>query len=183
MKNILALFLAIVGSCHAIAEELNNIPTHCKSGEFSYLNARMAKIVYSPKRYDLVKNGKVLSICADKEEEPFGMIAYRYGKPGAVELEEIATANRKFNVFSIEDSPVGNNIIFFNKGNFTYYVSEATNQGHGVHLFVYKSGKRVFKLFSGNDAGIDYEAGLIGINFENPSSLVLKRLKPRNVVW
>lgn len=181
--RLLFLLLATLSSTVAYAAVPKNFPTLCKSGEFAYLNARMAKIVYSSKRYDLIKNGKILSICADGKTAPLKKIIYRYGKPGEVELEVVATAERKFNVFSIDETPVGNNVIFFDRGDFTYYVTEATRQGHGIFLFVYKHGNKILELFSGNGDGVDYESGLIGINFDNPSSRVIKREAPKDVVW
>ena len=186
MKEILKSLLLqiwISACCFPVLADESIFPTHCKQSEFSYLNAKMAKIVYSPHRYDLEKNGKILSICTDKKIEPFSMVAYRYGIIGKVELEEIATENKKFKIFDIYTHPVGNNIIYFTKGDFTYYVSEATAQGHGVSLFVFKSNKEVLKLFSGNDSGIDYESGLIDFNFEKSQSSVLIRQRPKNTVW
>lgn len=185
MKSMLKTLLLQIGisACFPAFAGDSMFPTHCKQSEFSYLNAKMAKIVYSPQKYDLVKNGKILSICTDKETEPFSMIAYRYGVIGKVELEEIATKNRKFKIFDIYTHPVGNNIIYFTKGDFTYYVSEATAQGHGIGLIVFKSNKEILNLFSGNDFGIDYESGLIDFNFEKSQSPTVIRQKPKNTVW
>lgn len=139
-SRVLILSLAICGS--SLGQQQGQIPTHCKAGEFAYLNANLSKVSYFPKPsggwkkgdtiYELRKTGKVLSICADVNTEPFQSIAYRYGSIGKVEMERIATRSDKFNIFSRSTSPhTGENLMFFKAGQYVYCVSEATAQGSG----------------------------------------------------
>jgi hypothetical protein len=154
-------------------------PTHCKEGEHSALNARMARIVNSKTGYELVKNEKILSICTSENKQSVSAITYRYGKLGAIELEHQASPTNRFKVFSIEQNPVGNNILFFNRDQLTYYISEATNQGHGIHLFVYKGRKQILNLFTGNEEGVDYETDSISFT----ASPLIAHQKPKDAVW
>jgi len=168
----------------------SSLSTHCKQDEFAYLNARMASIRYFNNRnhekgYELLKNGKVLSICADRQSEPLTLITYRYGVVGKVEIEIKGTVANKVGLFERSTSPhTGENILFFRAGDFTYYVTEATAQGSGIGLNVYSEGKRVAHLFSGNDRGKDYESGLFVINFYKASSpIFVHREPPDPVPW
>jgi hypothetical protein len=131
--------------------------------------------------YVLRKTGKILSICADRPEEPFSLVAYRFGAIGKVEFERVATKTSPFHVFEREDTPhTGDAILFFSVGPYTYCVSEATGQGSGVSLTVLKAGQEVVSLFSGNDRGTDYEAGLLDLSFTQNKSPVLRAFTPKN---
>jgi hypothetical protein len=165
-------------SMHSGAE--STFPTHCSQGEFPYLNAKMSRVHYSENMdhsqgYELVKNGKVLSICSDRQKEPLNIITYRYGAPGKVEIEIKGTVVNKVGIFEQSTSPhTGENVFLFRIGHFTYYVTEATAQGSGIGLMVFNSGKRIAYLFSGNDSGHDYESGLFEINFSKASSPIFE---------
>lgn len=155
------------------------VATHCKAGEFAYLNANMSKV--QPTQgggYKLVKTDKVLSVCADKQAEPFHMLAYRYGPVGSVEMEHVARPEKQFSILNRSTSPhTGENLLFFTTGGFTYCVSEATGQGSGIGLTVTKSGKKIVDLFSGNERGVDFESEMIEIDFDVARSSVLKVAK------
>lgn len=167
--------LAFCGSTWAQAP----VATHCKAGEFAYLNANMSKV--QPTQgggYKLVKTDKVLSVCADKQVEPFHMLAYRYGPVGSVEMEQVARPEKPFSILTRSTSPhTGENLLFYTTGGFTYCVSEATGQGSGIGLTVTKSGKKIVDLFSGNARGVDFESEMIEIDFDVARSSVLKVAK------
>lgn len=136
-------------------------PTHCKPGEHTFLNARMATMEQDENgRLLNKKNGKILSLCSDREAEPFGKFVYRYGRPGEVEFERIASKQSQFFIYNRATSPrTGEDDIFFSAGPFTYYVVINGGQARGVYLVVYKSKKETFRLFSGTDKGKDYQLG------------------------
>lgn len=174
-----ALTLITVSTMSARSQSA--LPSHCKANEHAYLNAKMASIVRQKDGgYQLkAKNGKVLSICADKASEPFGKLVYRYGAPGKVELEHVATKALPFNIFTRSTTArTGENILSFSKNGYTYYVVEALGMGSGVSLMVYHKGKRVVDLFSGNEPGVDFEAGLLDLNFEKAASGIFRHKQP-----
>jgi hypothetical protein len=195
MKTIITfvrvLILSLTQCGSSFAQQQVQIPTHCTAGEFAYLNANLSKIHYFPKPgggwkkgdtiYELRKTGKVLSICADVNMEPFQSVAYRYGSIGNVEMERIATRSDKFSIFSRSTSPhTGENLMFFNAGQYVYCVSEATAQGSGIRLTVLKSGRQILNLFSGNGFGIDFESEMIQIDFDTARSPTFQHVEPLN---
>ena len=185
--------LLLLVSSASVARQSAGLPTHCRASEFAYLNANMAEVHYFPEPsggwktgdtiYELRKIGKVLSICADSSSEPLHSVTYRFGPIGKIELEQVATASRKFYIFERTTTPhTGENIFFFTVGPYTYCVTEATAQGSGVGLTVLKGGRKLLDLFSGNDFGKDFESGLIDIQFSFSSSRspALRPLAPAN---
>lgn len=184
MKNrsflIVAMFACFVIATPAFSTSNSELETHCTSDEFAYLNAKMAKVHQQAKGgYSLEKNGKTLSICTGSASEPFSKVVYRYGAIGKVEMEQVATKEQKFNIYSLSTSSrTGEDLIFFSKEEYTYYVSNAIGQGSGVGLRVFKSGRQLANLFSGNEQNVDFESELVALNFEKASSPVLIRKKP-----
>ena len=171
----------------ATANEAPSLTSHCKSDEFAYLNADMSEIHYFPKPkdgwrnndklYELRKINKTLSLCASNSVEPIHKLTYRFGPPGKVEMERVATSAHPFKIFERSTSPhTGENAIFFSVGSYTYCVLEATAQGHGVSLLVLKDRQKILDLFSGTNTGTDYESGLIDINFTSNHSPALKAI-------
>ena len=184
MKYKSVLFIVIFANifiCQDVFSEPNiHFPTHCASNEFAYLNARMANSESDSRGYFLnKKNGNILSICADKDKEPFGKVFYRYGAIGKVEMEKIATRSDKFSIFSRSTSPhTGQNLMFFKSGQYEYCVFEATAQGSGIGLIVLKSRLQILNLFSGNEYGIDFQSGMIEINFGPARSPIFQYVEP-----
>ena len=169
--------------CKAVfAQQPAGLPTHCAKGEYAYLNAYMSEIRRPPEGgYTLVKTGKLLSVCADSRSEPFRKVAYRFGPEGKVEMESVASDDRRFFVFDRSTSPhTGENVMFFRIGAYTYCVTEATAQGSGIGLRVLKSGRQVLDLFSGNRRGADFESEMIEMNFVAPRSPVFRSYLPSN---
>ena len=71
-------------------------PSHCTADEYSIVNAWMGAVNATGGGWRNSKNGKLLSLCADKKTQPFTAITYRYGAQGKVELEVLATPQNKF---------------------------------------------------------------------------------------
>lgn len=185
-KQISAL-IAFLACFMCIAQELPKVASHCRPGEFAYLNANMPELRYP--KYETVeerktkpgwvlkKTGKVLSICTNSATAPFTSIAYRFGVVGNVEFEEVATKSAPFYIFDRSNSPhTGEFVIFFSIDPYTYCVSEATGQGSGISLTVLKAGSEVASFFSGNDRGTDYETGLVDLS----SSPLLREYSPKS---
>ena len=172
----LPLFVALLGST-SVAQGESAFPTHCTSDEFVYLNAEMARVDYDAKGQTvLTKNGKVLSLCTDRQSEPFGQFTYRYGTLGNVEMERNASRRDKFGVYGRSTSPqTGENIFFFTVGKLTYYVAVATEQGHGVSLYVFESHRGIVYLFSGTNLGTDFEFGPASVSSGKPAGSPLFR--------
>lgn len=157
----------------------STMPTHCQSDEYSVVNAWMGPVKATEGGWKNTKQGKLLSLCADKPSEPFEKLSYRYGTPGHVEFETVATPTKKFFVFSRSTSPhTGDDIIFFSNSNYTYYVAIAGGQGSGVSLRVYRDQKLILDRFSGNNADDDYSTGPAEVNFSGLGSPILKLKEP-----
>jgi hypothetical protein len=169
----------LLTSGHAVSA----LPSHCTSGEFSIVDAWMGDIEHTEGGWRNSKKGKFLSLCADRQTEPFTAVTYRYGEVGHVEFEAVATANAKFGIANIATSPhTGDDLVFFTKGDYTYYVAIATGQGSGVSLYVYKGSTNIASHFSGNEENEDFRLGPAEIDFSSkpPRSSVLISKKPRH---
>jgi len=156
-----------------------DVPTLCTINEVAIVDAWMGHTYATQDGWRNKRDGKLLSLCTDRQQEPFGRLIYRYGLPGSVELEVSATNEAKFKFDFITSGPlVFENIMFFNKDSFTYYISIADGQGSGVYLNVFNGKKRVFKRFSGNTSN-DFSLGAATMDFaESRGSSILKRAKP-----
>ena len=180
MRRTLAAWLLTVGlAAAAHAAPLAPFPSHCRADEHAVVNARMSRVVQRPRGIDFVKNGKVLSLCADAAHEPFERLTYRYGAIGHVEFERSATRSSRFGIFGEATSPhTGENSVSFMVDGAAFRVAIATVQGSGVSLGVTKNHKTVVDLFSGNDEHIDFELGPATIDFDKVSSpiFVMRRL-------
>ena len=155
------------------------VPTHCQPGEYSVTNAWMGPVQATDGGWKNTREGKLLSLCADKPSEPFGKLAYRYGAPGQVEFEAVASPAKKFFVFNRQTTPhTADDIVFFSSGNYTYYVAIAGGQGHGVSLRVYRGQKLVLDRFSGNNEDDDYTLGPAEINYAGTASPIFKGKEP-----
>jgi hypothetical protein len=164
-----------------------NMPflTHCSPDQFAVVNARLGSVDHLKSQLQghlvIARNGRVLSLCADKPEEPFGKLVYRYGPIGSIELETTASSTSKFGIYTASTSPhTGVDIVFFSIGRFTYYVLTAIGQGNGVSLMVFDSRRKVLDLFSGNDSGIDFVLGPAYMTFVHPSSPIFRSKRPEH---
>lgn len=156
-----------------------DVPTLCAVNEVAIVDAWMGHSYATQEGWRNKRDGKLLSLCTDRQQEPFGRLMYRYGLPGSIELEVGATKEKKFKFYFITSGPqVFENVIFFSKDGFTYYVSIADGQGSGVSLNVFNGKKQVFKRFSGNTSD-DFSLGAATMDFaESRGSSILKRAKP-----
>lgn len=146
------------------------LPSHCRADEHAVLDAWMGPVRATESGWHSTRQGKLLSLCADRLQEPFSRLSYRYGVPGQPDLEVVASATAKFSIDSRPTSPhTGNDLVFFRRGPYTYYVAIATAQGTGVSLHVFKGASKVASHFSGNAAGTDYRLGPAEIDFDAPS--------------
>ena len=191
LLKLVSVLVLLVACCMSHAQQSPSLASHCKLDEFAYLNANMPELHYP--RYDteeerrtkpgwvLRNTGKVLSICTDRQTAPFNSVAYRFGAIGKVEFERVASRSYPFNVFERGGTPhSGDNVIFFSVGPYTYCVSEATGQGSGISLTVLKNKQEIASFFSGNDRGIDYEAGLLDLSFTDNNSPALRVFPLKN---
>jgi hypothetical protein len=153
--------------------------SHCKPGEQIIMTGRMQLVKRTSKETIFEPNGKYASLCANTIAEPITAMVYRYGKLGQVEMEEIATSDRKFSVFFESNGPnAGSNSIWFSKGDYRYVISAGVGMAGGVSVNVYKGSKQIVDLFSGlNDE--DYYSDTLGIEFETPHSPVLISKTPK----
>lgn len=156
-------------------------PSLCATDQFVVLSAWMSPVIATSGGWRSTQRGKVLSLCADKPAEPFSKLSYRYGKPGQIELEVAATERSPFFLASRPTSPhTGNDIVFFRKGSFTYYIAIATAQGSGVSLHVFNGSRKVVTHFSGNLVSTDFQLGPAELSFDpsRPQSPVLAWAEP-----
>ena len=141
------------------------VPSHCNAAERTFISAKMQKIHTSSAGITYSPSGKVLSICINPEGKSITQMIYRYGAPGNIELEQVASTSARFGIFTRSTSPhTGENIISFNRGSFHYYVTEALGQGRGISLIVYGNGKKLVDLFSGTEQDVDFVS--LGDDFE-----------------
>lgn len=151
----------------------SQVPTHCTQNEFSLLNAKMGKL----EKDKFKSNEKILSLCADKAKEPYGSLAYRYGKIGAVEIENISTTQSKMFVYFEQTTPkTSDNAMWFKKGNFTYVVKECMGMCDGIYLFVFQNGKKIAELISPNQEL--YDSNITNITMEKIKSPIFVNKNP-----
>lgn len=150
-----------------LAQAQDSMPTHCRAGEVALLDAWMGPIddeQGGDERYPA--SGKLLSLCTEGQGESTTKLAYRYGKLKHPEIEAVATRRSKFRIYSGSTTPhTGEDIVFFDKGPFTYYVVVATGQGHGTSLYTYKGNKRIGLQRSGFEEGVAYQQGPAAYDF------------------
>jgi hypothetical protein len=160
-----------------LAHSNEAMPTHCRQDEFSFVNAKVHRIDTNKADTKTSEGAteKFLSLCADRDKEPLTRISYRFGAIGKIEIEMVASAQNKAGLSTQSDSGAHAGLISiqFNKGPYTYEVSEGMGMTSGVSLLVYKSRKNILAFRSD-----DYESQMILINFDKISSPIFKRVKP-----
>jgi len=140
-----------------LAQEEATVPSHCVSGEAVFLSAKMKRVIRTAKGTSYQDTGKILSLCADKPEDPIGRLSYRYGPVGKVEMERVATTASRFGTATESSGPrSADTTYFFEIGNYGYYISVASGMASGVGLDVYQNDKRILELFSGTDSDVDF---------------------------
>lgn len=144
------------------------IPSHCRESEIEFLNARMHRTG---------KNNveAILSLCGDSETKPPKKMTYRFGTLGKVEIELIASAQRKAGIYEQSDKASHTgliSIVFFN-GPYAYEVSEGMGMTTGVRLNVYRNKKEIVAFES-----YEYESKLLELKFNRASSPIFKQVSP-----
>ena len=157
LKLCLITFLVSGVSLAAQAQQ-SSVPSHCSATETVFLTAKTKRINQTAKETTFTDTGKIVSLCADRAKDPIGKLTYRFGPIGTVEMEHVATPANKLGKASIQSAPrVSEDLYFFSKGNFTYYVIVAGGMGSGVSLLVFNGNKRIVNLFSGTEESSDFQ--------------------------
>lgn len=152
---ITCLMSGISLSAHS---QQSSVPSHCAASETVFLTAKMKRINQSASGVTYTDTGKIVSLCADQAKDPIGKLIYRFGPIGKVEMEHVASPASKLGNASIQSAPrVSEDLYFFSKGNFTYYIIVAGGMGSGVSLVVFDGNKRIVNLFSGNEESSDFQ--------------------------
>lgn len=183
VTSIRSLSVALALTLSVAAHAQSNPPaiqvvTLCAPGEQVLMAGRMQQVKRGGTSTTYVPNGKYASLCANSADEPITSMVYRYGKPGAIEMEEKATSQRKFFVYFESGGPrSGSNTVWFTKGEYRYQIEAGVGMARGVSVSVYKGGKQVVDLFS--DLGDeDHYSNTLGIDFSAPKSPVLTARSP-----
>lgn len=148
------------------------VPSHCKRSETAYINAKMQKVVRNPSEkvtYTLTPTPNILSVCVANDNSA---ITYRYGTLQNVGLEYTATKAQPFGSYYRQIGKVGESILFFNKGNYYYYIINSGGMGSGVTVNVYKNESLIAEFFSGNEAYNDF---VIASNLDLPKALAVEQ--------
>lgn len=157
LKLCLITFLMSGISLTAHSQQ-SSVPSHCSANETVFLTAKMKRINQSPQGTTFTDTGKIVSLCADQAKDPIGKLTYRFGPIGKVEMEHVASPSNKLGNASIQSAPrVSEDLYFFSKGNFTYYIIVAGGMGNGVSLVVFDGNKRIVNLFSGTEESSDFQ--------------------------
>lgn len=151
------------------------LPTLCAPGEFSIADAAVKPFGALAASHPPPPRPRFVSLCADRAREPYGRVTYRFGQPGKVELEQTATASRKFRLWTRATSPhSGENIIGFSVGRVRYDVGIATVMGSGLVVRAFSGHRQLANLASGTTDGVDFRLGPASIDFDRPSSPVFE---------
>jgi len=177
-KQIISLLLMLVFSQQAWAFVEEPFPSHCRDDEHVYLNAKM-DYEPSPQGARLSKKrGIVLSICANRNEEPISVLAVRHGLIGTPELELIGDSNKKIKIFLERVGPsMALQIFIFSIGRRTYIISEGVGLENGISFRAIE-GKKTMSYGKSSE----YQHGTLEIDFKDPKSPLFIRKRPRNFV-
>lgn len=178
--------IAVIGLLFTIPHSANAaLPTHCGSDEYAIVDAWMSHLQDQATGSRDTKNTKLVSLCADKKKEPFSKVTYRYGKVGNVEFKAVASIESPFKLAAVKMGPnAWRDLIFFSKGDYTYYVAIATGQGSGISLQVFKGKKKLVGHFSGVEEDEDFQLGPAEIDYSaaRPVSLLFRLEKPKHTL-
>ena len=176
MKKLKLFFITFLVSGISLSahSQQSSVPSHCAANETVFLTAKTKRINQSPQGTTFTDTGKIVSLCADQAKDPIGKLTYRYGPIGKVEMEHVASPSNKLGNASVQSAPrVSEDLYFFSKGNFTYYIIVAGGMGSGVSLVVFDGNKRIVNLFSGNEESSDFQ-----LSHKLNANAVLTQRKP-----
>ena len=144
MKKFFLLFLLLNASASAQTTDAN-IVNLCSKNEFVLLSAKLNKLTQKEKNQDFLENktGKYVSLCASSAQEPYEVIHYRFGKPGAVELEKKFDKNNRIELYPNIDHPITYNTMRFEVGKYNYLINRGTGGMSIVSLIVKKNNKEL----------------------------------------
>ncbi|WP_369620355.1 hypothetical protein [Pseudoalteromonas distincta] len=151
---------------------LGLLGTHCKTNETAYINAKIQKVQRNTSKdvaYKLEPTDNVLSICIAKDDTS---LSYRFGRIDDIGLEKIATEDAPFGSYYRQVGRVGESILFFNNGDYHYYIINSGGMGSGVSVKVFKNDTLITELFSGNDAYNDF---IVATDLTLPKKLVSEK--------
>ena len=158
MKKLCLIAFLMSGLSFAVQAQQSRVPNHCTANETVFLTAKMKRINQSPQGTTFTDTGKIVSLCADQAKDPIGKLIYRFGPIGKVEMDHVASPSNKLGNASIQSGPrMSEDLYFFSKGNFTYYIIVAGGMGNGVSLLVFNEKKRIVNLFSGTEESRDFQ--------------------------
>lgn len=143
----------------------------CSAGEFSIVEATVRPFEIPPSADPA--RARIVALCADAMHEPFRRVVYRFGLPGRIELEQVATPTRRFRLWTLSDSPhSGSNVIGFSVGGVHYDVSIGTIMSSGLIVYVASGRRHLAMLVS----GADFRLGPATIDFDRarPASPVFE---------
>ncbi|MEL0639132.1 hypothetical protein V6260_00735 [Pseudoalteromonas aliena] len=151
---------------------LGLLGTHCKTNETAYINAKIQKVLRNTSKdvaYKLEPTDNVLSICIAKDDTS---LSYRFGRIDDIGLEKIATEDAPFGSYYRQVGRIGESILFFNNGDYHYYIINSGGMGSGVSVKVFKNDTLITELFSGNDAYNDF---IVATDLTLPKKLVSEK--------
>ena len=165
-KIILLLLLINVQFSHA--ESL------CVPTEKTLFSANMGKL----KEDNFIKNGKILSLCADSNKVPLSYLTYKYGSKDKIELQISAPKDGKFSYTVDRNSPRGVDYsLAINKGKIIYQIDACygmTCNQYGTVLTVTQSGKKIAEIVADNVDQVDEFFGEFIKEGKHKSSNILK---------
>jgi hypothetical protein len=165
------LMLLWLGSCPG--SHAAGVPSLCRPGEFVLATGQMLRIDNDASERRSKK--KVVSVCADRKDEPYEKLVYRFGAPAALESEIVASGDHKAGIYMDSDSGahVGAIAIVFYAGPYSYVLSEALGMADGLTLLVYRHNVRLAAFSS-----VTYESNMTSIDASAPKSATFRRTKP-----
>jgi hypothetical protein len=167
VKKIILLLL-LINAQFSYAESL------CEPNEKTLFSANMGKL----KEDNFIKNGKILSLCADTNKAPLSFLSYKYGSKDKIELQIIAPKDGKF-TYSVErNSPRGVDYsLSISKGSTIYQIESCqgmTCNQYGTILTVTQSGKKIAEIIADIEDQFDEFFGEIIKEGKHKSSNIFK---------
>jgi hypothetical protein len=180
VSKIATVFAATlcIGAQAQTTDPLIKAVTLCSPGEQTIMTGRMQTSKMVNQVVTFTPNGKFASLCADANSEPIMSLVYRYGKPGAIEMEAAASKAQKFFTYYDQGGPnFGSNVVWFTKGEYRYEIGAGVGMARGVSVKVFRGAKIVVDLFSGLEEE-DHYSRTEDIDFAKPKSPVLAAKRP-----
>lgn len=167
--KFLTVLVAIGVHLSSAADDLPQ--SHCRPGEYVYLNAKLDYDYVDGVAQKLANPG-VLSICSYQDREPIRGLSIRYGRVGAPLQEYRATPLKKISAYVAQTGPsMGRNVLSWSSGSRTYCVTVGEGLEHGV-VFYSVDERGAVTSYGGSD---EYEHGSVEIDFDRRMSPIFVR--------